>query len=238
MVQKKKTKIKIFVDGVSLADFNRLNKVSLIKGFTTNPSLMRKANVRNYEQFVKDVAYIVRKKPVSLEVISDDFDEMERQARKLSAHGKNIYVKIPITNTKGQSSAKLVKRLLDSGIKVNVTAIMTVEQIKRIKTAVMGKTPVIISIFAGRIADTGVDPIPLIKKARQVLKNARNVEFLWASPREVFNIFQAEEAGCDIITVWPDIVAKMHLVGHDLNAFSLDTVKMFYNDAVASGYVL
>src|SRR3990167_1752213 len=223
--------IKIFADGADLEAIKKLNKNPLVKGFTTNPTLMRNAGVSDYEKFAKEVLVEVRDKPVSFEVFSDNFDEMERQARKIASWGENVYVKIPITNTNRQSSVPLIKKILD--IKLNITAVFTKEQIELLP---ISKIPMIISIFAGRIADTGTDPIPFIRSIKKFLIGA---ELLWASPREVLNIYQAEEAGADIITCTPDLIEKYEkLKGKDLAEFSLDTVKMFYNDGQAAGYKL
>lgn len=227
-------KIKIFLDGASLDDLKKFSNLHYIKGFTTNPSLMKKAGISEYEKFIQEVLPLVNDKPISFEVISDDFAEMKRQAKKISCFGENIYVKIPVMNTKGIPSASLIKDLTRQGIKVNVTAVMTQGQIEELKDSLAKNTPAIISIFAGRIADTGIDPTSIIKGARGILRGLSNVELLWASPRELLNIFQAEKAGCDIITILPDLLQKIHLIGYDLNNLSLDTVKMFYNDAVSS----
>lgn len=235
MVKIEDLKIKIFSDGADIKDFKRFSKLPYIKGFTTNLSLIRKAGVFDYEKFIKEVLPIIKGKPISFGVISDEFDEMRHEAIRLSNFGKNIYVKIPITNTKAMSSISLIDDLTSRNIKVNVTAVMTLEQIESLAKVNNKTTRVILSIFAGRIADTGVNPVSIIKEARKILKDFANIELLWASPRELLNIFQAEEAGCDIITILPEILNKIHLIGYDLNSFSLDTVKMFYNDAVSSG---
>jgi len=235
MTSVKDLKIKIFLDVAKTEEFKAYSDLEYIKGFTTNPSLMKEARVVDYENFIKEVLPLVKRKPISFEVISDDFEEMERQAIKLSKFGENIYVKIPITNTRSAPSIPVIEDLIHRKVKTNVTAIMTIAQIENLSMVLDKKTPVILSIFAGRIADTGVDPAPIFKQARQLLKGFRNVELLWASPRELLNIFQAQEAGCDMITILPEILAKIHLIGYDLGNFSLDTVKMFYNDAVSSG---
>ena len=231
-------RVKIFSDGANVEDFKRLSDIPYIKGYTTNPTLMKKAGVTDYERFIKEVLPIVDGRPISLEVISDDFDEMRKQALKLSGFGDNVYVKIPITNTKGESSISLVDDLSHSGVKVNVTAILALEQVEKVAKVLGDGEPAIVSVFAGRVADTGVDPVPLMKVARGLLEGCPNAELLWASPRELLNIFHAEEAGCHIITVLPEILDKLHLAGYDLREFSLDTVKMFYNDAVKSGLSL
>lgn len=230
----KDLRIKIFADSASIEDIRMFSEIKYIKGFTTNPSLLKKAGVVNYELFIKEALSLIQDKPISFEVISDDFDQMKKQAVKLSNFGRNVYVKIPIMNTSGISSANLISDLLALEVKVNVTAVMTLKQIEDLAKILKRKKPVIISIFAGRIADTGVDPVPIIKKAREILKERENVELLWASPRELLNIFQAEEAGADIITILPELLKKIRLVNYDLHNFSLDTVKMFFNDAVSS----
>ena len=231
-------KIKIFSDSANIEEIKIFSKVKYIKGFTTNPSLLKKAGVANYGLFIKETLSLIQDKPVSFEVISDDFGQMKKQAVKLSNFGRNVYVKIPIMNTRGESSTDLIGELLALDLKVNVTAVMTLKQIEGLSKVLKRKTPVIISIFAGRIADTGVDPVPIIKKAREILKGLKNVELLWASPRELLNIFQAEESGADIITILPEFLKKIHLVNYDLHNFSLDTVKAFFNDAVSSNLTI
>ncbi|TRZ83052.1 transaldolase [bacterium] len=231
-------KIKIFADGADKSSIMELSKKRWISGFTTNPTLMRKAGVKNYKKFAKEILSIVKKKPISFEVFSDNFEEMERQAQLINSWGKNVYIKIPITNTKGDSAFFLVKKLSQDGIKVNVTAIFTLEQIRHILKALSFGTPAVISVFAGRIADTGKDPMPIMKQASKMLSKYPEIELLWASPRELLNIFQAESVGCDIITVQPDILKKINTIGKNLEAFSLDTVKMFYDDAQSAGYKL
>ncbi len=234
----KDLKIKIFSDGANIEDFKSLVSIPYIKGFTTNPSLMRKAGVTDYEKFIREVLPVVGNKPVSFEVISDDFAEMKKQALKLSGYGGNIYVKIPIMNTKGESSLPLVADLVREGIRLNITAILTVNQVKELSKVLIHKLPIIVSVFAGRIADTGIDPFPVMQKCLGILKGFKNVELLWASPRELLNIIQAEEAGCHIITILPVILKKLKYLGYDHHSFSLDTVKMFYDDAVSSGLLL
>ena len=231
-------KIKIFSDGSDKASILELNKKHYIKGFTTNPTLMRKAGVTDYEQFAKELLAEIKDKSISFEVFSDEFDEMERQAKKIASWAENVYVKIPITNTKGESSFDLVKKLSADGIKVNVTAILTLEQVQHILPALKPGVPSIISVFAGRIADTGRDPIPLMKEAVRIVSEVDGAELLWASSRELLNIFQAEECGCHIITVTPDILKKVDLIGKDLTEYSLETVKTFYEDGKAAGYQL
>jgi len=235
MVKIKNLRIKIFFDGARLEDLKTFSNSSFIEGFTTNPSLMKQAGVVDYEKFIKEATALIKKKPISFEVISDDFDEMKRQALKLSSFSKNIFVKIPITNTLGESSLPLIEELVRKEIKLNVTAVMTVEQIQALAKVFNKKTPVIVSIFAGRIADTGIDPTSIIRQARAILKPFANVKLLWASTRELLNIFQADQAGCDIITVVPEFLKKIHLIDYDLQKFSLDTVRMFFNDAASSG---
>jgi transaldolase len=208
----------------------------VVQGFTTNPTLMRNAGVTNYEAFAKSALQMIPDAPVSFEVFSDDFNAMEREARKIAGWGKNVYVKIPITNTKGESSAALIKKLSHDGLKLNITAIMTAEQVETVAAVLSASTPSIVSVFAGRIADTGRDPVQIMKAAKKILKDNKSAELLWASSRELINIIQAEECGCHIITVTNDILKKMKMVGKDLDELSLDTVKMFYNDAQSVGY--
>jgi transaldolase len=232
----KDLKIKLFADGADINDMKRIYKEGIVKGFTTNPTLMRKANVSNYESFAKEILKEIRDMPISFEVFSDDFDEMEVQARKIASWGNNVNVKIPITNTKGELSLDLIKKLSGNGISLNVTAILTNEQVEAVSRVISPKVKTIISVFAGRIADTGRDPVPYMKDAVNILKSNRNAELLWASSRELLNIFQAESCGCHIITVTSDILKKLPTIGKDLAVLSLDTVKMFYEDARASNY--
>ncbi len=231
-------RVKIFADGADQASMFELYRNPLIKGFTTNPTLMRKAGVPDFDSFALAVLTTITDRPISFEVFSDEFDEMERQARKIARWGNNVYVKIPITNTLGKSSLPLVRRLAQSGIQLNVTALMTLEQVCGAREALAGGPPAFVSLFAGRVADTGCDPVPLMAQAVDLLKAHRNVELIWSSPREVLNIFQADAIGCHIITVTSDLLKKLDLVGKDLTEFSLDTVKMFRNDAVKAGYTL
>lgn len=239
MVKKiEELRIKIFADGADKGSILELYKKPFIKGFTTNPTLMRKAGVSDYQGFAKEILGIIHDRPISFEVFSDDFAEMERQAKLIASWGNNAYVKIPITNTKGQSSFELIKKLSTEGVKVNCTAILDLEQVKEIAPAFCKTTPGIISVFAGRVADTGRDPMPLMREAKEFLRDFKNIELLWASSRELLNIFQAEEVNCDIITVTPDILKKIEKIGKDLKEFSLETVKMFYNDAQEAGYKL
>jgi transaldolase len=232
----KELKIKLFADGANLQSMIEMASQPHIAGLTTNPTLMNKAGVSNYVQFAREVIKEISDKPISFEVFSDDLDEMRKQAEKISSWGDNVYVKIPISNTQGESTSTLVKHLTDLGIKVNVTAIMTSIQVEKVFESLNPKTKSYVSLFAGRIADTGRDPIPVIKDCLKILSANSNSELIWASPRELLNVIQAEEAGCHVITATGDILAKLKLIGYDLNAYSLDTVKMFYNDAKKAGY--
>ena len=229
-------KIKLFADGADISRIKEMASNPTISGFTTNPTLMRKAGVLDYKGFAKEVLKIVPNKPVSFEVFADDFPTMERQAIEIASWGKNVNVKIPVTNTKGEFCGALVKKLSDAGVQVNVTALMTLEQVQRVTDALNPDTPAIISVFAGRIADTGIDPVPVMAKAVEIMKAKPKSELIWASPRELLNIFQAEEVGCQIITATNDILKKLSLFHKDLDAFSLETVEMFYKDAKAAGF--
>jgi len=231
-------RVKIFADGADKEDILRLYRLPYIQGFTTNPTLMRKAGVRDYRAFALDVLQSIPDRPISFEVFADRFDEMEQQAREIAGWGENVYVKIPVTNTRGESSGPLVRRLAGQGVRVNVTAIMTLTQVREMAEALGGGPPAYISIFAGRVADTGRDPLPLVSAAVALTADYPNIELIWASPRELLNIFQADAVGCHVITVTPDILKKLALVGKDLEQFSLETVKMFYRDATAAGYRL
>jgi transaldolase len=231
-------KIKLFADGADKAQISRMQTNTLIRGFTTNPTLMRTAGVDDYEAFAREVLEIVRDRPVSFEVFADDFREMERQARKIASWAENVYVKIPVTNTRRHCSMEVAHQLAHSGVKVNITAVLTLDQVRAAADALTGGAPAFISVFAGRIADTGRDPIPDMAAAVQVVSNHSNVELIWASPRELLNIFQANDAGCHIITVPETILAKLHVVGKDLHDYSLDTVVMFHDDAARSRYQL
>ena len=231
-----KNKIDIYCDG---ADFNSMKyyyKKKFIKGFTTNPSLMNSSGVTDYKKFAKKILKIVKNKSISLEVFSDDLIEMKKQALKIASWGKNIYVKIPITNTKGESCLPLVRKLVRNNIKVNITAVFTLKQISSIKKYINNKSKVIISIFSGRIADTGIDPSITISKSVKMYKNNKNVKILWASTREVVNIMQAEKLGCHIITVPVSLLKKFKNLGKDLKNYSLETVKGFYDDAKKANY--
>lgn len=231
-------KVKIFADGADINEMKRIHGEGLVKGFTTNPTLMRKANVANYELFAKEVLKEIQDLPISFEVFSDEFEIMEIQARRIAGWGKNVNVKIPITNTKGASSTALIKKLSDEGISLNITAITTIEQVEAVVSVISPKAKTIISVFAGRIADTGRDPIPYMKKAANILKSKQHAELLWASSRELLNIIQAESCGCHIVTVTSDILKKIPNIGKNLGVLSLDTVSMFYEDARASKYVI
>ncbi len=229
-------KIEIFADGANKDDILKLNSKKFVKGFTTNPSLMKKSGIKDYEKFSKDILEIIREKPFSLEVFADDFDEIERQARKISTWGKNVFVKIPITNTKSEKSKKLIKKLSDEGIKLNITAIFTESQISDTISSLNPEVNSIISIFAGRIADTGKDPIPYMKFADKLIDKNKNIKTLWASTRQIYSIFEADKIGCNIITVPSEMLNKLIVLGKDLDKYSLDTVKQFYEDASASKY--
>jgi len=231
-------KIHIYADGAEISGILELAKNPLIKGFTTNPTLMHKAGITDYEKFARDLLQNIPSHPVSLEVFADDFAEMRRQALIIAGWGKNVNVKIPITNTKGQSSTSLIADLVNEGIIVNVTAVMTLQQVEELSQVVSPSLTSIVSVFAGRIADTGVDPVPHMAKCRDLLKDVPAAQLLWASPRELLNIFQAEEVGCQIITVTNDVLAKLKLVGKSLDAYSLETVEMFRRDALAASYIV
>jgi transaldolase len=231
-------RVKVFADGADLQGILSMYAKPWVRGFTTNPTLMRKAGISDYAAFAKQVLAAVPDRPISFEVFSDEFDEMERQALEISQWGPNVYVKIPITNTRGESSARLCGRLAGQGLKLNVTALMTLEQVRAMAEELGDGPPACVSVFAGRIADTGVDPLPVMIEALSILAPHRNIELIWASPRELLNIVQADCIGCHIITVTNDILAKLSLLGKDLDEYSLDTVKMFYRDARESGFAL
>ena len=209
-----------------------------IDGFTTNPTLMRKAGITDYVAFAKDILKEIPDKPISFEVFADEFGEMERQAVEIADWGRNVYVKIPVMNTKRKTSYDLVRKLSQAGVQLNITAIMTLEQVRKVAEAVQGSSSSFVSVFAGRVADTGVDPIPMMQEALELLKTAPNAELLWASPREVLNVYQAETIGCHIITATNDILKKLELNGKNLNDYSQETVQMFFNDAQAAGFHL
>ncbi len=228
--------IKLFADGADLQGIREMAANQLIRGFTTNPTLMRKAGITDYREFALEAIKIVGDRPISLEVFADDFETMEKQALEIASWGGNVNVKIPVTNTKGEFSGDLVERLSRASVKVNVTAVMTLEQVERITEKLAPETPAIVSVFAGRIADTGRDPMPLMADAVKILKAKPRAELIWASPRELLNVFQADSVGCQIITATNDILKKLSLVGKDLSAYSLETVEMFFKDAQAAGY--
>jgi transaldolase len=234
----KELRIKIFADGAEKTSMIAAAADPLVKGLTTNPTLMRKAGITDYAGFAREILAEIKDKPISFEVFSDDFTEMERQARIIAAWATNVYVKIPITNTKKVSSAPLIKKLAAEGVKLNVTAILTLDQVIETEAALAPGVAAIVSVFAGRIADTGVDPVPLMQAAKKILAANPAHELLWASPRELYNIYQADEIGADIITVTPDILKKGEKVGYDLNELSRETVQMFYDDGQKVGYTL
>jgi transaldolase len=236
MERVKELRVKLFADGADFDDIVALAANPIIRGFTTNPTLARNAGVRNYEEFGRKVLAAVPDRPVSLEVFADDFPGMARQARAIASWGKNVNVKIPVTNTNREFSGELIKRLSAEGIVVNVTAIATVDQVRRVADHLSPDARAIVSVFAGRIADTGVDPAPMMAEAVKILRQRPKAELLWASPRELLNVFQADAVGCHIITATKDILAKLSLVGKDLDDYSLETVKMFRRDAVAAGF--
>lgn len=232
----KDLRIRIFADGADKAGMLDMYRKPFIKGFTTNPTLMRKAGIGDYEVFAKDILIAIADRPISFEVFSDDFEEMEQQALRIGAWGRNVYVKIPVTNTLGQSAAPLIHSLAKQGVKLNVTALMTLSQVQEVAAAMAGGAPSCVSVFAGRVADTGRDPVPLMSEAVRILAQYTNQELIWASPRELLNIFQADAIGCHIITVTNDLLKKLDTVGKDLSEFSLETVKMFREDAMKAGY--
>ena len=231
-----KLKIKIFADGANVEEMIKAYKEGLVKGFTTNPTLMKKNGIKNYEKFAKEILNEIVDLPISFEVFSDEFDNMEKEARLISSWGKNVFVKIPITNTKKESSIPLIKKLSHDGLMLNITAILTIAQVENVAYNILPESKTIVSVFAGRIADTGRDPIPYMKESSEILKENKNAELLWASPRELLNIFHAEDCNCDIITVTNDILKKLSMVNKDLEELSLDTVKMFYIDGKNLGY--
>jgi transaldolase len=231
-------KVKLFADGADKSAILELYRNPAIAGFTTNPTLMRKAGISDFEAFARDLLETVHDRPISFEVFADEIDEMERQARKIATWGENVYVKIPITNTRRVSTATLVSRLTADGIKVNITALLTLAQVEVACSALRSDTASYVSVFAGRIADTGCDPVPIMREATAMIGEHRGAELIWASPRELLNVFQADDIGCHIITATSDVLAKLQLVGKDLNDYSLETVKMFYNDARNAGFTL
>ena len=228
--------VKIYADGADKAGMLEMYGKPYIKGLTTNPTLMRKAGITNYKAFAKDILALIPDRPISFEVFSDDFKEMERQALEISGWGSNVYVKIPVTNTKCEPCYSLVKKLASQKVKLNVTALMTLEQVRDVVAVLDPNVPSYVSVFAGRIADTGRDPVPLMAAAVEMLKVAPAAELIWASPRELLNIFQADTIGCHVITVTNDILKKLSVVGYNLDDYSLDTVKMFYNDAQLANF--
>jgi transaldolase len=231
-------KIRIFADGADVRSMLKVCEQPWIRGFTTNPTLMRQAGVTDYRAFAREVLDAIRDRPISFEVLSDDFSEMERQAREIASWGDNVYVKIPVTNAEGQPSYPLIKQLTAAGLKVNVTAVFTIDQVRDAVACLQPNTPACVSVFAGRIADTGRDPIPLMAAAQALVKTVPGAQLIWASPREVLNLFHAESVGCDIITMTNDLLAKLASCGKDLSQFSLETVRMFRDDAVKSGFKL
>ncbi len=231
-------KVKIFADGAERHIMLDLYANPLIRGFTTNPTLMRKAGIRDYEEFARDILEAIPDRPISFEVFADDFDEMEQQARYITTWGENVYVKIPVTNTKRETSCHLIRQLSRDGIKVNVTALLTLDQVRLVSAALDGGTRAYISVFAGRIADTGRDPLTVMEPAMSLLRYSPNLELIWASPRELLNLFQADAIGCHIITATNDILKKLSLIGKDLDEYSLDTVAMFRNDALHANFTI
>ena len=231
-------KVKIFADGADKAGMLEMNAKSYIKGLTTNPTLMRKAGISDYKGFAKDILSVIKDKPISFEVFSDEFEDMERQALEIASWGQNVYVKLPVTNTQRETCYALVRKLAAQKVKLNITAIMTLDQVRDVVAALDPNVPSYVSVFAGRIADTGRDPLPLMIAAVNLLKAAPAAELIWASPRELLNIFQADQIGCHVITVTHDILKKLSHVGYDLDAYSLDTVRMFYDDALSAGFKL
>ena len=231
-------KIKIFADGADLDSIKTMSKNAWIRGFTTNPTLMRKAGVTDYKTFALDVLKVVTDRPVSFEVLADEFNEMEDQAMEIASWGSNVNVKIPVTNTKGEFSGPLIRRLAQKGVHLNITAVMTLEQVSAVVNHLMPETPASISVFAGRIADTGSDPVPIMRHALKIMQARPQAELLWASPRELFNVIQANDIGCHIITATNDVLSKLSLFGKDHTEYSLETVQMFYRDASAAGFTI
>ena len=228
--------IKLYADGANLDDMLTAYRGGLVQGFTTNPTLMKKAGLTDYEAFAREVLEMIPDRPISFEVFADDFDIMYRQAHKINSWGENVFVKIPITNTKGESAVPLVKKLVGDSIKLNITAILTLEQVQAVNDMLSPHIPAIVSVFAGRIADTGRDPVPVMQQAAQMLKAQSQAALLWASPREVLNVYQAEACGCDIITATSDLLKKLTMRDKDLNELSRETVQMFYDDACKAGF--
>ena len=233
-----KLNVKLFADGADRAGMLEMYQKPYIRGFTTNPTLMKKAGISDYEGFAHEILQEIPDRPISFEVFADDFDEMERQALKIRTWGENVYVKIPVSNTRQQMSYGLIERLSGAGVHLNITAILTLEQVRAVAAAVQNGPASVVSVFAGRIADTGLDPVPVMSEALEILGVAPQAELLWASPREVLNIYQADTIGCHIITATNDILRKLSLSGKDLAEYSLETVQMFYDDANRAGYTL
>ncbi len=238
MLKQSDLKIKLFADGADLAGIKAMYAKPWIKGFTTNPTLMRKAGITDYKAFAQEVLRAVPDRPVSFEVFADEFNEMEAQAMEIKSWGPNVNVKIPVTNTKRQFAGPLIRRLSEAGVQLNITAVLTLDQVKGITDHLSINTPAIISVFAGRIADTGTDPVPVMRQALTIMKARPKAELLWASPRELLNIVQANEIGCHIITATNDILNKLSLLGKDHGDYSLETVQMFYKDASSAGYTI
>ena len=233
-----KLKVKLFADGADRAGMLEMYEKPYIRGFTTNPTLMKKAGISDYEGFAHEILQEIPDRPISFEVFADDFDEMERQALKIRTWGENVYVKIPVSNTRREMSYGLIERLSDAGVHLNITAILTLDQVCKVAGAIKNGPASVVSVFAGRIADTGLDPVPVMSEALKILEVAPQAELLWASPREVLNIYQADAIGCHIITATNDILRKLSLSGKDLAEYSLETVQMFYDDANRAGYTL
>lgn len=231
-------RVKIYADGADKAGMLSIGANPLIQGFTTNPTLMRKVGITDYAAFAQDILTDISDRPISFEVFSDEFDEMEEQCEKIASWGDNVYVKVPITNTRGESIIPLLKRLAPSGVKFNVTALFTEKQVQETSDALADAAPCNISVFAGRVADAGVDPLPLMRRAVEIMRPRPQQELIWASPREIYNVVQAHDIGCHIITMTNDILAKLPGLGKNLEQFSLETVKMFRNDAMAAGFTL
>lgn len=231
-------KVKIFADGADLKQIEALARDPLIKGFTTNPSLMKKAGVKDYAGFAKDALSIIGDRPISFEVFSDEFGEMERQAMEIASWGDNVNVKIPVTNTRRETSGPLIERLSKAGVRLNVTALFTPEQVEDVTERLVGDAASFVSVFAGRIADTGLDPIPIMARSVEILRSRPAAELIWASPRELLNLVQADAVGCHVITATSEVLAKLGSIGKDLDTFSLETVKMFRGDAVEAGYTI
>jgi transaldolase len=234
----KDLKVKLFADGADLAAMVEMSRRPYIGGLTTNPTLMHKAGITDYRAFAHKVLAAIPDKPISFEVFSDEFDEMHRQALEIMSWGKNVYVKIPVTNTRAQPADDLIHTLASEGVKLNITAMTTIPQVQRISKALGDYASSYVSVFAGRIADTGRDPLPIMKQAMEILRPHPTQELIWASPRELFNVIQADQIGCHIITATTDVLKKLELIGKDLTAYSLDTVKMFYQDAKSAGFSL